>query len=76
MNHPFLHCAMARELWSMIFLLFGVFWVMSHSMQEMSSWRGRFGGRSNGGELGKGSPSVSCGVYGEKGMLIAFTCRS
>lgn len=45
-------------------------------------WRGRFGGRSDGGggglwgELGKVSPSISCGVYGEKGMLFALTSRS
>ena len=39
-------------------------------VQEMlSSWRGRFGGRSSRG-LGTRSPGFSCGAYREKGIVV------
>ena len=44
-------------------------------LEMLSSWRGRFGGRSSRG-LGTQSPGVSCGVYGLKGMVVVLTSRS
>lgn len=42
-----LHCAIARELWSMFFSLSGVYWVMPALVLEMlDCWRGQFGSRS------------------------------
>ena len=38
--------------------------------EMLSSWRGRFGGRSSKG-VGMRSPGVSCGVYQEKGVVVA-----
>lgn len=33
-NHLFLHCAMASDLWALVYTLFGVFWVMPLSVRE------------------------------------------
>ena len=41
-NH-LLHCEAAQSLWSMVFCLFGVVWVMPSSVVEvMASWMGSF----------------------------------
>lgn len=48
-NHLFLHCAVVGKLWSMIFCLFGVSWVMQLSVKRsLVSWKGRFAGRGIG----------------------------
>jgi hypothetical protein len=45
-DHLFLHCMVAIELWSMILQLFGVVWVMPRLVKEMlGSWRGQRGNR-------------------------------
>jgi hypothetical protein len=45
-NHLFLHCMVATELWNTILQLFGVVWVMPRSVKEMlGSWRGQGGNR-------------------------------
>jgi hypothetical protein len=45
-DHLFLHCVVALELWSVFFQLFGVAWVMPHSVSEMlGCWRGQAGNR-------------------------------
>ena len=45
MNHLLLHCLIAYELWSMVWTLFGLLWVMPHSVTDLfSSWQGSFGG--------------------------------
>uniref|UniRef100_A0A2N9GHH3 Uncharacterized protein n=1 Tax=Fagus sylvatica TaxID=28930 RepID=A0A2N9GHH3_FAGSY len=37
-------CPVAHELWSMVFVLFGVSWVMPSSVLELlACWQGRFG---------------------------------
>ena len=33
-NHLFLHCAMASDLWALVYTLFGVFWVMPLLVRE------------------------------------------
>ena len=48
-DHLFLHCPVALELWDMVFGLFGVCWVMPMSVVELfACWQGRFGCHQNG----------------------------
>ena len=47
-NHLLLHCLIARELESMVFMLFGVFWVMPKDVVELlASWLGKFSKHRN-----------------------------
>ena len=47
-NHLLLHCPIAFELWSMIWSLFGVIWVMPQSVADLfASWQGPFGRQRN-----------------------------
>ena len=47
-NHLLLHCPIAYELWSMVWTLFGLLWVMPHWVFDLfSSWQGSFGGHWN-----------------------------
>ena len=47
-DHLLLHCSLAKELWSMVFGLFGVHWVMPcHVFQLWAGWLGRFGDKRN-----------------------------
>ena len=48
-DHLFLHCSVALELWDMVFGLFGVCWVMPMSVVGLfACWQGRFGRHRNG----------------------------
>jgi hypothetical protein len=41
-NHLLLHCKVARELWVLIFRLFGVEWIVPKRVMELlTSWRGQ-----------------------------------
>ena len=45
-NHLLLHYPIAYDLWSMVWALFGLQWVMPHGVFDLfSSWQGSFGGR-------------------------------
>ena len=47
-NHFFLHCPFAREVWSMILGLFGVSWVMLRSALDLlECWQVSFGRHRN-----------------------------
>jgi hypothetical protein len=47
-DHLFLHCALARELWNMAFSLFGMYWVMPRRIvDDFASWKGRLGRHKN-----------------------------
>ena len=47
-NHLLLHCPIAYELWSMVWALFGLQWVMPHGVSDLfSSQQGSFGGHRN-----------------------------
>ncbi len=37
MDHLLPHCSFAREIWSMVLGLFGVYWVMPRSILELRS---------------------------------------
>ena len=44
-NHLLLHCPIAYELWSMVWAIFGLQWVMLLGVSDLfSSWQGSFGG--------------------------------
>ena len=48
-DHLFLHCPVASELWDMVFGLFGVSWVMLLSVVGFfACWQGCFGRHRNG----------------------------
>ena len=48
-DHLMLHCPIISDLWSMIFSLFGVFWVMPKSVVELlACQQGQFGSHRNG----------------------------
>ena len=48
-NHLLLHCSVAQELWSLIFALFGIAWVMPRGVVDLlSCWSGRFGNPESG----------------------------
>uniref|UniRef100_A0A2N9FE24 Reverse transcriptase domain-containing protein n=1 Tax=Fagus sylvatica TaxID=28930 RepID=A0A2N9FE24_FAGSY len=43
-DHLFLHCSVARDMWSMVLGMFGVHWVMPRSVLDLfSCWMGRLG---------------------------------
>ena len=42
-DHLLLHCSIAWELWSLVFCLFGIRWVMPHTVLELfEAWQGKF----------------------------------
>ena len=46
-NHLLLHCVKMRALWSLLFSLFGVAWVLSGSIKEtLLGWHGAFVGKT------------------------------
>jgi hypothetical protein len=46
-DHLLLHCEIAKELWSSLFNLLGVVWVMPRKVTEMlMSWRSQMGNRN------------------------------
>ena len=48
-DHLFLHCPVAMDMWAMVFGLFGVSWVMPQSVVGLlDCWQGRFGCHRNG----------------------------
>ena len=48
MDHLLLHCPIACELWSLVFCLFGIHWVMPHKVIELfESWQCMFGRHRN-----------------------------
>ena len=48
-NHLFLHCPVASEVWDMVFGLFGVSWVMPLFVVGLfACWQGHFGRLRNG----------------------------
>ena len=48
-NHLFLHCPVAMDLWPMVLGLFGVSWVMPQSIMELLAyWQDKLGRHQNG----------------------------
>ena len=47
-DHLLLHCPYAKELWDMVFVLFGIHWVMPRSVTAMfDCWQGSLGRHQN-----------------------------
>ena len=47
-DHLLLHCMYARELWDMIFVLFGIHWVMPRNVMALfDCWQGSLGQYQN-----------------------------
>ena len=47
-DHLLLHCPIACEMWSLVFCLFGIHWVMPQKVFELfESWQGKFGRHRN-----------------------------
>ena len=47
-DHLLLHCSIACEMWSLVFCLFGIHWVMPQKVIELfESWQGKFGRHRN-----------------------------
>ena len=43
-DHLLIHCSIAFDLWSMVFTLFGIHWVMPKTVVELlACWQGKFG---------------------------------
>ena len=43
-NHLLLHCSYAKEIWDMVFAMFGVLWVMPCGVGELfACWQGKMG---------------------------------
>jgi hypothetical protein len=46
--HLLLHCPVAHEMWSILFGLFGLFWVMPRIIRgSLDYWHGKFGRHHN-----------------------------
>ena len=42
-DHLLLHCPVTWELWSLVFCLFGIQWLMPHNVLELfEAWQGKF----------------------------------
>jgi hypothetical protein len=47
-NHLFLHCEVVRDLWSSLFYLFGVDWVMPRRLRELLvCWSSQMGNHND-----------------------------
>ena len=66
-NHLLLHCPVARELWNMIFSLFGISWVMPRGVVDLiSCWNG-CKGRQEAGKIWKVIPHcIMCCLWCER----------
>ena len=67
LDHCFLHCPFAMNLWSMVLGLFGVTWVMPHTVLGLlGCWQGSFGRHRNGYIW---SIIAYCGVFGGREIV-------
>ena len=75
MDHLLLHCTVARELWTMVFSLFGVNWVMLKGIMELlASWKGNFNMGNNVGIWGI-SHCLMWGIWWEQNAQTFERCE-
>lgn len=68
-DHLLLLCPFALELWSMVFRLFGVYWVTPKSVFNLlAAWQGCFGNHRN-GIIWKAIPHCVMWCIWRRGML-------
>ena len=66
-DHLLLHYETTRVLWELIFVLFGVSWVLSLSVRDtLLGWHGSFEGKKR-KKVGK---EVLCACFGQFGALF------
>ncbi len=66
-DHLLLHCPLPMDLWSFVFNLFGISWVMPKTVtQKLDCWQGKFH-RHRHLKIWKVNPYVSCGPFGRRG---------
>ena len=48
-NHLLLHCPIAQDLWNLVFILFGISWVMPRGVEDLfACWSGKRGNSESG----------------------------
>lgn len=68
-DHLFLHCPMAYDLWSFVFSLFRVHWVMpSKVLDLLACWQGIFGQLWS-SEIWAAIQTAYCGACGRREIL-------
>lgn len=68
-DHLLVHCPVTREMWNIVFSLFGINWVMPRGVVELlASWPSKFNRHRNEAIWGM-TLIASCGVFDGKGML-------
>ena len=71
-DHLFLHCPVAMDMWAMVFGLFGVSWVMPQSVVGLlACWQGSFGRHRN-GYIWLWFPIAYCGAFGWREIIGAL----
>ena len=75
-DHLLLHCPYAKELWDMIFALFGIHWVMPKQVIEVfCCWKGSMGRHKNIG-IWKAIPHcLMWGIWRERNARIFEGCE-
>ena len=69
-DHLFLHCRVARELWDNVLSLFGMDWVMPRRVVDLlACWQGKLGKNQN-IEIWKAIPHCLISSFGRRGMLV------
>ena len=69
-NHFMLHYHVGRELWDMVFSLFGIHWVMPLQVVDLlASWLYKCS-RHKSMVIWSMIPHCLCGVFGRRGMVI------
>uniref|UniRef100_A0A2N9EY67 Anaphase-promoting complex subunit 5 n=1 Tax=Fagus sylvatica TaxID=28930 RepID=A0A2N9EY67_FAGSY len=69
-DHLFLHCRVARELWDNVLSLFGMDWVMPRRVVDLlACWQGKLGKHQN-IEIWKAIPHCLISAFGTRGMLV------
>ena len=74
-DHLFLHCPVAMDMWAMVFGLFGVSWVMPQSVVGLlACWQGSFGRHRN-GYIWLWFPIAYCGAFGWREIIGALKIK-
>ena len=71
-DHLLFHCPIVTKLWSVVFILFGIHWVMPRiAVDLLACWQGKLG-RHHNEAVWRLSLIVRCGVFDGKGTTGAL----